>query len=67
MRALLSVKTNINMDMDMDMHMHMHTHTHSLHSYMGIFCFALFILCGTLGVAGSTAFVKRIYRDIKCD
>ena len=35
--------------------------------YMALFCTALFILCGTLGVVGSTAFVKRIYRNIKCD
>jgi len=35
--------------------------------YMGIFCFGLWLLCGTLGTAGSTLFVKRIYRNIKCD
>ena len=35
--------------------------------YMAIFCFGLFILCGTLGTASSTAFVRRIYRNIKCD
>lgn len=35
--------------------------------YMGLFCIALFLLCGTLGHAGSSAFVKRIYRNIKID
>eukprot|EP00614_Pseudopedinella_elastica_P018525 CAMPEP_0172652632 /NCGR_PEP_ID=MMETSP1068-20121228/243413_1 /TAXON_ID=35684 /ORGANISM="Pseudopedinella elastica, Strain CCMP716" /LENGTH=602 /DNA_ID=CAMNT_0013467047 /DNA_START=75 /DNA_END=1883 /DNA_ORIENTATION=+ len=35
--------------------------------YMGLFCFGFFILCGTMGLAGSSAFVKRIYRNIKSD
>jgi len=35
--------------------------------YMGLFCLVMFILCGTLGFAGSSAFVRRIYRNIKVD
>ena len=35
--------------------------------YMGMFSIAFFMLCGTVGVAGSTVFVKRIYRNIKAD
>jgi len=36
-------------------------------SYMAMFCFALGILCGTLGYIGCAVFVRRIYRNIKCD
>jgi len=35
--------------------------------YMLLFCVAFWILCGTLGVAGASLFVKRIYRNIKVD
>ena len=35
--------------------------------YMGMFCSAFFVLCGTVGVGGATVFVKRIYRNIKSD
>jgi len=35
--------------------------------YRFLFCFGLFLLCGSIGVAGSTLFVKRIYRNIKVD
>lgn len=35
--------------------------------YMALFCLAFFIMCGTLGNAGSSIFVKRIYRNIKCE
>ncbi|POM65772.1 M96 mating-specific protein family [Phytophthora palmivora] len=33
--------------------------------YMGLFCFAFFIMCGTVGYLGSSIFTKRIYRNIK--
>ena len=36
-------------------------------SYMSLFCTALFLLTGTLGVLASAWFVKRIYRDIKSE
>jgi transmembrane 9 superfamily protein 3 len=35
--------------------------------YMGLFSIAFFMLCGTIGQAGASAFVKRIYRNIKSD
>ena len=35
--------------------------------YMSIFCVAFFLLCGALGLAGSTMFVKRIFNNIKVD
>ncbi|KAG5179866.1 putative endomembrane protein 70-like protein [Tribonema minus] len=35
--------------------------------YMGLFCVALFVLCGTIGLAGSSVFVKQIYKNIKVD
>ena len=35
--------------------------------YMGLFCMVFFIMCGTVGLAGSSVFVKRIYRNIKSD
>jgi len=35
--------------------------------YMGLFSLGFFVLCGTVGLAGSNAFVKRIYRNIKSD
>lgn len=35
--------------------------------YMALFCLTFFIMCGTLGNAGSSLFVKRIYRNIKCE
>eukprot|EP00903_Cladosiphon_okamuranus_P013038 g12165.t1 len=35
--------------------------------YMGLFCAALAVMCGSIGVMGSTVFVKQIYRNIKVD
>jgi transmembrane 9 superfamily protein 3 len=35
--------------------------------YMGLFSFALAILCGTIGNRGTALFVKVIYRNIKVD
>ncbi|KDO27371.1 hypothetical protein SPRG_06957 [Saprolegnia parasitica CBS 223.65] len=35
--------------------------------YMGLFCFAFFIMCGSIGYYGSSAFTKRIYRNIKIE
>jgi len=35
--------------------------------YMGLFSFAFFLLCGTVGLVGSTVFVKHIYKNIKVD
>eukprot|EP01100_Stratorugosa_tubuloviscum_P003354 TRINITY_DN180_c3_g1_i1.p1 TRINITY_DN180_c3_g1~~TRINITY_DN180_c3_g1_i1.p1 ORF type:complete len:582 (+),score=176.99 TRINITY_DN180_c3_g1_i1:78-1823(+) len=35
--------------------------------YMSIFCFALFILCGTIGFIGTSIFVRRIYRILKIE
>ncbi|GLE09581.1 hypothetical protein PINS_up021309 [Pythium insidiosum] len=35
--------------------------------YMGLFCFAFFIMCGSIGYFGSSIFTKRIYRNIKVE
>ncbi|RHY35284.1 hypothetical protein DYB32_000238 [Aphanomyces invadans] len=35
--------------------------------YMALFCFAFFIMCGTIGYFGSSIFTKRIYRNIKVE
>mmetsp|Transcript_9557 Transcript_9557/g.18774 ORF Transcript_9557/g.18774 Transcript_9557/m.18774 type:complete len:99 (+) Transcript_9557:1-297(+) len=35
--------------------------------YMGLFSVTFFLLCGTIGQAGASSFVKRIYRNIKSD
>lgn len=35
--------------------------------YTAIFCLGLGIMCGALGYLGSSVFVRRIYRNIKCD
>ncbi|KAJ1265046.1 hypothetical protein BS78_08G048200 [Paspalum vaginatum] len=35
--------------------------------YTMMFCLGLGILCGAIGYLGSTLFVRRIYRNIKCD
>ncbi|GAB2257793.1 hypothetical protein Droror1_Dr00013953 [Drosera rotundifolia] len=35
--------------------------------YTLMFCFGLGILCGAVGYIGSSLFVRRIYRNIKCD
>ncbi|CAM9269803.1 unnamed protein product, partial [Chrysoparadoxa australica] len=35
--------------------------------YMGLFCLSLALLCGAIGLIGSTIFVKHIYRHIKID
>lgn len=35
--------------------------------YMGLFSLGMAIMCGTIGFAASSIFVKRIYRNIKVD
>lgn len=35
--------------------------------YTLMFCLGLAIMCGALGYLGSSMFVRRIYRNIKCD
>jgi transmembrane 9 superfamily member 3 len=35
--------------------------------YTLMFCLALGIMCGAIGFLGSAVFVRRIYRNIKCD
>lgn len=35
--------------------------------YTAMFCIGLGTLCGAMGYLGSSAFVRRIYRNIKCD
>ena len=35
--------------------------------YMLLFCTTFWILCGTLGVAGATLFVRKIFGNIKID
>lgn len=35
--------------------------------YMGLFCLAFFIMCGTIGNVASRLFVTRIYRNIKVE
>ena len=35
--------------------------------YTAMFCLALGIMCGAIGYVGSNSFVRRIYRNIKCD
>lgn len=35
--------------------------------YTAIFCIGLGVMCGAVGYLGATAFVRRIYRNIKCD
>jgi len=35
--------------------------------YMGMFCFGLFLLCGSMGFIGTSVFVRRIYRNIKVE
>uniref|UniRef100_A0A804KUV2 Transmembrane 9 superfamily member n=1 Tax=Musa acuminata subsp. malaccensis TaxID=214687 RepID=A0A804KUV2_MUSAM len=32
-----------------------------------MFCLGLGIICGTVGYLDSTLFVRKIYRNIKCD
>jgi transmembrane 9 superfamily protein 3 len=39
----------------------------SARRYMGVFCLALGLMCGTLGYSGCGIFVRRIYRNIKSD
>ena len=34
---------------------------------MALFCTALFLMCGTIGVWGASMFVKKIYRNVKID
>lgn len=35
--------------------------------YTAMFCIGLGLMCGAVGYMGARAFVKRIYRNIKCD
>jgi len=35
--------------------------------YTAMLCLGLAILCGAIGYLASAAFVRRIYRSIKCD
>lgn len=35
--------------------------------YMGMACYGLFIMLGTIGFRASLMFVRRIYRAIKCE
>jgi hypothetical protein len=35
--------------------------------YMGLFCAAIAVLCGSVGYAAASTFVTRIYRNIKVD
>ena len=35
--------------------------------YMFLFCFALSLMCGSMGYLGCSVFVRRIYRNIKSD
>ena len=35
--------------------------------YMGLFCAAIAVLCGSVGYAAASMFVTRIYRNIKVD
>jgi transmembrane 9 superfamily protein 3 len=35
--------------------------------YTAMFCLGLGIMCGAVGFVGSSTFVTRIYRNIKCD
>jgi len=35
--------------------------------YMGLFCIALFFMCGTIGHWGTNIFVRKIYSNVKID
>lgn len=35
--------------------------------YTLMFCLGLGIMCGAVGYLGASSFVRRIYRNIKCD
>lgn len=35
--------------------------------YMFLFCFSLFLMCGTIGVFGTGIFVRKIYGNVKID
>jgi transmembrane 9 superfamily protein 3 len=48
-------------------HMHGFLQTAFYFGYTGLFCIALAMVCGTVGVIGSKWFVTRIYRNIKID
>jgi len=37
------------------------------YGYMGLFCVALSLMCGSIGTWGATLFVKKIYRNVKID
>ena len=37
------------------------------YGYTAIFCFALSLMCGSVGYLSSGVFVRTIYRNIKCD
>lgn len=36
-------------------------------TYMGLLCFGLALLCGTVGYLSSSSFIRRIYRNVKTD
>eukprot|EP00808_Paulinella_micropora_P027172 g68421.t1 len=36
-------------------------------TYMALFCFGLFLMCGTLAYTGAAIFVRKIYAQIKSD
>ena len=48
-------------------HMHGFLQTAFYFGYTGLFCIALAMVCGTVGVIGSKWFVTKIYRNIKID
>eukprot|EP00695_Tsukubamonas_globosa_P002905 TRINITY_DN4126_c0_g1_i1.p3 TRINITY_DN4126_c0_g1~~TRINITY_DN4126_c0_g1_i1.p3 ORF type:complete len:82 (-),score=30.41 TRINITY_DN4126_c0_g1_i1:34-279(-) len=35
--------------------------------YMGLICYGLFLMLGTVGFYSSLVFVKKIYKAVKCD
>lgn len=35
--------------------------------YTSMFCLGLGVMCGAIGYLAAAAFVRRIYRNIKCD
>jgi len=47
--------------------MHGFLQTSFYFGYMYMFCFAIFIMCGTIGNLGAGLFIDRIYRNIKVD
>ena len=58
----------------MSMCIHTHTHTHTgffqtcfYFGYTAMFCSGLSLVCGAVGYMGAAAFVRTIYRNVKCD